>query len=107
MLRLHIFSDHMMRQVKCDQCNFTSGTYQELDSHKIKIHKWGMDIQCLKCNKSFKSRDQLVTHVKAVHLKMHGCNICDKSLGSKHALESHIKVKHALASKIEKTKNKV
>lgn len=52
-----------------------------------------MKLEKDQCNKTFKSKDYLKTHMKRIHLhkkKFYKCDQCDKSLSSIFSLEKHI-----------------
>ena len=62
----------------------------QIQNKRMKIHK------CEICDKEFKSKNSLHTHIKRIHdeQKRKMCNICLKAFSFESELSSHLKIVH-------------
>uniref|UniRef100_A0A8D8VPC2 Serendipity locus protein H-1 n=1 Tax=Cacopsylla melanoneura TaxID=428564 RepID=A0A8D8VPC2_9HEMI len=92
----HYASTHKGRLAyTCVCCNKSTFTFDTFKSHCFRIinrNRYRCDYT--NCNKSFSSKTSVVTHIKAVHLKMgpqkYVCEMCGTLFTSKILLDTHL-----------------
>ena len=91
-LRVHTKGDS---EKNCKVC----GTYFERKAKLIdhmNIHKGLRPHECVKCNKHYSTRSQLLRHIRLVHVgvRKYACEYCDQRLKCKAELQDHIDAIH-------------
>ena len=61
------FHLNIVKKYACNQCEYTTKDKRDLGEHKKGIHLKQKDLQCMKCDKGFVRRRDLVIHIKAIH----------------------------------------
>ena len=75
---------------KCSACSFEAEYYNKLKVHFTEVHQGKNLHQCLKCDESFKAKDQLLKHTAFVHESgKFKCNSCDAQFSFKNLLKEH------------------
>ncbi|XP_025160456.1 zinc finger protein 226-like isoform X16 [Harpegnathos saltator] len=96
MLKKQLFLKHMQSHEgnagRCDECDRAFADEEKLQKHMIKVHQQERPFQCVLCNKCFKTKEFLKTHLKQ-HNKRFTCDICGISKVSGYDLRLH-KKKH-------------
>ncbi|KAJ8975492.1 hypothetical protein NQ317_016368 [Molorchus minor] len=89
--RNDISSDNDVKPFICDKCAKSFKTKQQLLTHHL-VHEYIKPFECSNCEKSFKLKQQLQNHIK-IHedLRSFICDICEKSFKFKQQLENHHK----------------
>jgi len=78
----------------CAQCQENFFEKQNLLAHNAVYH--GDEFQCEFCDKSFKHKGSLFTHVESTHKnEQHLCEECSKVFKTKHDLRHHMKKIHS------------
>uniref|UniRef100_A0A8C2WBI5 C2H2-type domain-containing protein n=1 Tax=Cyclopterus lumpus TaxID=8103 RepID=A0A8C2WBI5_CYCLU len=89
----HLRKQHGLGQYICDKCGKSLGSWLELKAHK-KTHAVE-GLTCLSCDKQFKEKAALVSHLK-LHKKVQSsprslvCSDCGKRFGRMYHLKRHI-----------------
>ncbi|XP_037621469.1 zinc finger protein 585B-like [Sebastes umbrosus] len=89
----HLRKQHGLGQYICDKCGKSVGSWLELKAHKRTHAVEGLT--CLACDKQFKEKAALVSHLK-VHKKVQAsprslvCGDCGKVFGRMYHLKRHI-----------------
>ncbi|XP_070843848.1 zinc finger protein 420-like [Chaetodon trifascialis] len=89
----HLRNQHDLGQYICPKCGKSSGSWLELKAHK-KTHAVE-GLTCLTCDKQFKEKAALVSHLK-LHKKVQSsprsliCDDCGKVFGRMYHLKRHI-----------------
>ncbi|XP_068444594.1 zinc finger protein 420-like [Clinocottus analis] len=89
----HLRKQHGLGQYICDKCGESLGSWLELKAHK-KTHAVE-GLTCLACDKQFKEKAALVSHLK-LHKKVSAgprslvCSDCGKVFGRMYHLKRHI-----------------
>ena len=93
-LNEHMNDEHAEFKLKCDQCEKTVWTQQQLKVHKMRHeHTTGNGtLTCDKCGYICKSAHRLKLHIDAVHLgvRKHLCDWCPAAFATTSALNKHI-----------------
>lgn len=88
------------KRYKCDFCSSMFADQESVKSHQIikhnqRLKKW---FDCKICHQSFKTREGLRRHIKAIHeLVKHPCNICNQIFSSRSGLDRHTKSVHDMS----------
>lgn len=79
----------------CSYCNEKFTKAYMLRQHKV-LHEDNQEHKCDECNKIFKSKSSLATHVKMIHERacQQVCDICAKMFSSRSSLQSHYRSFH-------------
>ena len=74
----HLYSHNLNKQFSCDKCEESFAFESELTTHKI-VHRTIRTWICMKkgCNRDFKRKGDLVTHVKTHTGQVFVCTICN------------------------------
>ncbi|XP_013138097.1 PREDICTED: zinc finger protein 585A-like [Papilio polytes] len=75
-------------QIHCKKCSFIARNPEEMSKHVQSQHF----LQCKECGDKFKGKNTLRTHQIRIHAvkREYKCDICEKSFKTKSRLESHI-----------------
>ena len=93
-LNEHMNDEHTEFKLKCDECDKTVGTHQQLKVHKTRHEHSTEDghFSCDKCEYKCKKANRLKFHIDCVHLgvKKHLCDWCPAAFATKSSLNKHI-----------------
>ena len=94
----HVNASHgMMRDFRCDLCNYTTIFTSKLEWHKKHIHTQKIrKFPCDKCKYSAITEYRLRDHKETVHenIRAFKCPSCDHAATNKSNIDKHIKVVH-------------
>ena len=81
--------------IRCNICDNSFGSSYYLNRHIKTIHQERQPIQCLFCEKSFRSKSAKLYHLQDVHEnKIYRCDKCPKTFRVAKILRSHLKEVH-------------
>ncbi|KAG5667302.1 hypothetical protein PVAND_015288 [Polypedilum vanderplanki] len=83
------------------ECGASFKTQKRLRYHKRNTHEQG-SYECHECNKFYKSKHLLKTHIAMIHRDKIPCTICGKEVAEGHLMKDHMK-RHLSANHICKT----
>ncbi|CAL6022355.1 zinc_finger protein [Hexamita inflata] len=86
----HVKKEHP-KTIACTICNEECANYDQLQVHLKKVHH--QSNQCQKCGQVFKSRQEVVEHVKQAHQEA-TCRYCSQQFDSYNILQEHLKETH-------------
>ena len=92
MLKKHTMNVHeekrqIRKQNKCDKCDFTSMSQDNLRNHVETVHKQ----KCDKCDFESSTKEHLKNHMQTTHKqKRIKCDYCDKKFNKEETLNSHM-----------------
>ena len=91
-LENHVKEEHMFT---CDVCKETFDSKKEKEAHTLKEHATKA-YNCTKCEKLFTNSKELQTHTEKDHgiTAMSQCVMCEISFVTKEELDKHVKTKH-------------
>ena len=98
------------KKVQCEICFKTFNKAKILAKHKAKFHDTPIvptesvdnKYKCKLCDKSYKGRKGLRSHVKSVHEKKRtSCEICNKSFVTNNTLKRHVEAVHEKIKKVK------
>jgi len=82
----------------CAICINTFKDKRELEKHKSDVHRTG-NVKCDYCDKKFKHKEYLASHVKKLHLTIQlniKCKICENVFSNEPNLKNHIALIHSM-----------
>jgi len=83
---------------QCPHCPMTFNNLKGLNQHIGKVHdESGKNCVCTLCDKKFKTKYAVKSHVSQVHEKTTKvrCPLCPRTLYNKYMLKKHINAEHA------------
>ncbi|CRK99337.1 CLUMA_CG012631, isoform A [Clunio marinus] len=85
----HMWSTHLPKDLKCDECDFLTASDFFLKRHRQRVHNLGID--CSLCGKKFGLQKYLDRHIKRVHkrIRKFKCDICYNKFFNNKSLEGH------------------
>lgn len=85
----HLLTHTAKKTVRCEHCDFTCYTKQQLGVHQTKHDK---RFVCEICHKRFAQKSQLDVHVNAVHYNQRpfACVLCKKTFKTKGSHDAHM-----------------
>ena len=88
-LRSHIITHEQIKLHKCEPCDLS---FVRLISHHLTHHEIEKNIACPQCDKKYKRKSDLRTHMRGIHTKEtpYKCKFCEKSFHYSNSLASHI-----------------
>uniref|UniRef100_A0A336LUU8 CSON013671 protein n=1 Tax=Culicoides sonorensis TaxID=179676 RepID=A0A336LUU8_CULSO len=94
------------RKYFCDLCAYETRYKTCLWIHMKKYHAPDQPlIICNECGKSYKTKEQFISHQKSSHLdKKHQCSECGKKFAYATTMRKHIKLSHTLEGAFENCK---
>ena len=95
-LKIHIKIVHEKVKVECENCSKTFASKSNLKVHS-KLHmkiKSSESLKCILCDKEFRHRWNLNSHLAIVHEKIrpYRCECCNKTFSKKGNLKQHSKI---------------
>ena len=91
---------HIRKRNKCNECDFTSTSEENLKKHIRTVHK----LKCEKCDSEFATKDNLKKHMQVAHKqKRIECKQCGKRFNKEETFKNHMNKIH---SQIKKTLSK-
>jgi len=80
---------------QCELCGKVLSRACDMVAH-MNMHRGIKPHMCVHCGKCFAKRENMYTHVSAVHQKVrsYACTLCEKKFARKWLLEGHIGAKH-------------
>lgn len=98
-LALHLASQHVYNESKCQICKKIYANPRKLKNHVFNVHSSATRFECSICELQLKNYKNLHLHVEKRHsFKKHEvsstCDICGISYYSKLKLENHMKFEH-------------
>ena len=95
-MQRHITMVHLeVKSFTCQVCPRSFALKFQLKEHE-EVHS-GLNFDCAKCDKSYKSKKSLYLHVKSIHLPkaQATCEVCKKTLSDRGALQRHKRLIHS------------
>lgn len=85
----HLLTHTAKKNVRCNHCDFTCYTKQQLGVHQTKHDK---RFVCDICHKRFAQKSQLDVHINAVHYNQRpfSCVLCNKTFKTKGSHDAHM-----------------
>lgn len=92
---------HGQKHIERHQCSICDNQYRELETLKKHMSSHAETpmpqarFNCVSCNKSYSSKQNLQAHFRTIHEKRtltFKCGICSKSFKQKHSLKHHLKL---------------
>ena len=93
LLNSHIASIHTSK-IKCEICDLTYISKEELWEHLDKDHEWKLLHECNVCSAEFENKVLLNSHILNDHPCNIKCEFCDSRFISKAQLEEHMDKQH-------------
>ena len=96
-LTSHLLNLHLSVNFKCDICELVLPNLQLLVMHVTYKHREKFQHKCQLCqDKPFPNSSKLIEHYLGDHLNMkYNCKDCNKSFKNRNNLQSHVKLVHA------------
>ena len=85
--------DHMMRHVKCADCDLLFSSHNEKNNHDFKVHNRNAKL-CTICGLKCRGSRHLQNHVKIHGNKELSCKHCEKKFKTQSSLERHERSMH-------------
>lgn len=93
-------------RLKCDECGETFTKKGFLRTHKFKEH--GESVDCLKCEKKFKSEFLMRSHLRKVHTeKTYKCDQCSETFDKWTLVRKHVSIVHNQKTRCEVCDKKI
>ncbi|XP_063696074.1 zinc finger protein 501-like [Culicoides brevitarsis] len=89
-LKDHLIRHRGIRDVICPICQATFLVKKDLKLHQRQVHDPRRDFQCNECDKKYKKKWQLETHLRThTNERIFACSYCDKAFFKKFTLKKH------------------
>ncbi len=101
-LKVHLNTEHSDKRYECEPCKKTFSSRWHLKRHTDIHHSDGLNYSCDLCLLSFKTSDQLKSHIRSEHEGIRNiCQFCEKEFSSSWHLKRHNEVHHSDVSKYQ------